>query len=88
MLRRIRGHPLLPSKFDLGRLGLPINVISVAFLVFVWVFTFFPIAPNPTVESMNWAVLGYGSVIVFAIFYYVVRGRHVYVGPVRYVRKE
>ncbi|CAN9344125.1 unnamed protein product [Alternaria alternata] len=85
-LKRIRGEPLLPSKFDLGRLGLPINIIAVLFLFFAWVFCFFPVGPRPTVADMNWAVLGYGIVILFAIFYYVLRGRHVYAGPVKYVR--
>ncbi|KAI4694002.1 uncharacterized protein J4E84_002581 [Alternaria hordeiaustralica] len=85
-LKRIRGEPLLPSKFDLGRLGLPINIIAVLFLLFAWVFCFFPVGPRPTITDMNWAVLGYGIVVLFAILYYVLRGRHVYVGPVKYVR--
>lgn len=86
-LKRIRGEPLLPSKFNLGRSGLFINVVAVLFLFFCWFFTFFPSSPNPTMENMNWACLGYGLVLVFAIIYYVVVGRHVYVGPVEYVRK-
>ncbi|CAN9357324.1 unnamed protein product [Alternaria alternata] len=85
-LKRIRGESLLPSKFDLGRLGLPINIIAVLFLFFAWIFCFFPVGPRPTVADMNWAVLGYGIVVLFAIFYYVLRGRHVYAGPVKYVR--
>lgn len=88
MLKRIRGEPLLPSKFDLGMMGLPINIAAVVFLLFLWVFTFFPVGPNPTVVDMNWASLGYGCVLVFAVVYYVIRGRYVYVGPVRYVNKE
>ena len=87
MLKRIRGEPLLPSKFDLGKWGLPINVIAVLFLLFSWVFCFFPIGPRPTVVDMNWAVLGYGIVLIFAAVYYVFRGRFTYVGPVNYVRK-
>ncbi|KAF2625635.1 amino acid transporter [Macroventuria anomochaeta] len=86
-LKRIRGEPLLPSKFNLGRLGLPINIIAVLFLLFLWVFTFFPSAPHPAVADMNWAVLGYGLVIIFALVYYAIHGRHVYIGPVEYVRK-
>ena len=85
-LKRIRGEPLLPSKFDLGRLGLPINIIAVLFLLFAWIFCFFPVGPRPTVTDMNWAVLGYGIVVLFAILYYILRGRHAYVGPVKYVR--
>jgi amino acid transporter len=86
-LKRLRGEPLLPSKFNLGKWGLPINLISVLFLLFCWIFCFFPVGPRPTIIDMNWAVLGYGAVLIFAVAYYVVRGRHVYVGPVRYVRK-
>tara|TARA_R110002003_G_scaffold2013_2_gene23863 strand:+ start:1561 stop:1992 length:432 start_codon:yes stop_codon:yes gene_type:complete len=86
-LKRIRGEPLLPSKFDLGRFGLAINIIAALFLLICWIFTFFPVAPHPTVADMNWASLGYGTVIIFALVYYVVRARHVYRGPVEYVRK-
>ena len=86
-LKRIRGEPLLPSKFNLGKLGLPINFISVLFLLFLWIFAFFPTVPHPTPVDMNWAVLGYGSVIILALVYYVFRGRYIYVGPVEYVRK-
>lgn len=87
LLKRLRGEPLLPSKFDLGRLGLPINIIAVVFLLFCWVFAFFPVGPHPTVVDMNWASLGYGSALIFAGLYYVFRARHVYVGPVKYVQK-
>jgi choline transport protein len=86
-LKRIRGEPLLPSKFDLGRWGLPVNIVAVLFLLFSWIFCFFPIGPRPTVVDMNWAVLGYGLVLIFAVAYYVARGHLMYVGPVKYVRK-
>ena len=86
-LKRIRGEPLLPSKFSLGKWGLAINIVSILFLLFLWIFAFFPTAPNPAPADMNWAVLGYGLVIIFALVYYAFRGRHTYVGPVEYVRK-
>ncbi|KAJ4982842.1 amino acid permease [Stagonosporopsis vannaccii] len=86
-LKRIRGEPLLPSKFNLGKWGLPINIIAVVFLLFLWVFAFFPTVPNPAPADMNWAILGYGSVVIFALVYYVLYGRHAYDGPVEYVRK-
>ncbi|KAJ4294247.1 hypothetical protein N0V90_007937 [Kalmusia sp. IMI 367209] len=87
-LKRLRGEPLLPSKFDLGKAGLPINVIALIFLIYIWIFAFFPTSPHPTVDTMNWAVLGYGIVIIFAAVYYFIRGRHTYAGPVEYVRKS
>ncbi|KAI8943864.1 hypothetical protein NX059_001836 [Plenodomus lindquistii] len=87
-LKRIRGEPLLPSKFNLGRAGLFINIVAIVFLFFCWIFTFFPVQPHPNVAEMNWASLGYGVVLIFALIYYMVRGRHVYVGPVEYTRKS
>ncbi len=87
-MKRIRGEPLLPSKFNLGRVGLPINIASIVFLAFVFVFSFMPTGPKPNAAGMNWSVLMFGSTIVFSIAYYVFKGRHVYAGPVAYVRKS
>ncbi|KAF2855372.1 amino acid transporter [Plenodomus tracheiphilus IPT5] len=86
-LKRIRGEPLLLSKFDLGRWGLVVNIVALVFLLFCWIFTFFPVAPRPGVAEMNWACMGYALVLMFATIYYVIHGKHVYVGPVEYVRK-
>ncbi|KAI5777063.1 amino acid/polyamine transporter I [Geopyxis carbonaria] len=86
--KRIVGEPLLPSKFNLGKWGLPINMIALAFLSLAFVFLYFPAAPNPTPESMNWSVLIYGSILIVSLGYYYFTGRHVYVGPVEYVNRE
>lgn len=85
--KRLHGQPLLPSKFSLGRLGLPINIISLLFCVIVYVFAFFPSEPNPPAISMNWAIAVYGGVLLLAGIYFIIRARHAYVGPVTYVRK-
>ena len=37
---------------------------------------------------MNWASAMYGGVMLFAIFYYAVWGRHVYEGPVMLVKRD
>ncbi|KAF2277833.1 amino acid transporter [Westerdykella ornata] len=87
-LKRLRGEPLLASRFHLGKSGPAINIVSILFLIFLLVFCFFPVAPHPDVQDMNWAALGYGIVVLFAVAYYLVRGRLVYVGPVEYVLKE
>ena len=50
--------------------------------------TFFPPVPNPTPDMMNWNILVYGTVVLFSIGYYIVRGRFRYAGPVEYVRKS
>ncbi|KAL2423477.1 putative amino-acid permease PB24D3.02c [Exophiala dermatitidis] len=85
--KRIRGHPLLPSKFSLGKFGLPINIASLLFCFIVYIFVFFPSMPNPELVAMNWAIAVYGGVLVLAAIYFVLQARHHYVGPVAYVRK-
>lgn len=87
-LKRIRGEPLLPSKFKLGRAGLLVNIVSIIFLTFVFVFSFMPMGPKPTPAGMNWSILMFGSTIIFSLVYYYVKGRHVYAGPVAYVRRS
>ncbi|KAM5454202.1 hypothetical protein MaudCBS49596_002215 [Microsporum audouinii] len=52
-LKRIRGEALLPSHFRMGALGLPINLLSLAFLVLAYVFCFFPPTPKPPLDGAN-----------------------------------
>ncbi|KAK0258352.1 hypothetical protein LTR91_024500 [Friedmanniomyces endolithicus] len=52
------------------------------FLVVAFVFLFFPAAPHPDAAGMNWGILIYGFVVIFALSYYYIRGRHQYDGPV------
>ncbi|KAK8059088.1 hypothetical protein PG996_009018 [Apiospora saccharicola] len=85
--RRVTGQPLLPSKFPLGRRGLPINCMAILFLFIAFVFAFFPPVPKPTPDLMNWNILVYGVSVVGSLLYYVVWARKRYVGPVEYVRK-
>lgn len=86
--KRITHQALLPAKFRLSHgVGLALNGFSLLFLTFAFIFAFFPGSPDPTVEQMNWASLIYGAVVIFAIIDYYVRARHVYDGPVEYIRK-
>lgn len=87
-LRRLRHQPLLDSSFRLGTLGLPINLVSIAFLALVWVMSFFPLMANPTPETMNWASLAFSSVLIIGALYYIFRARYHYIGPVEYVTKS
>ena len=87
LLMRWRRQPMLPSRFTLGKFGIPLNFASILFLVFVFVWSFFPSDVNPTPQFMNWSILMFGSVCVFSLLYYYWKGRYVYDGPVEYVRK-
>ncbi|KAH7030603.1 amino acid/polyamine transporter I [Microdochium trichocladiopsis] len=85
--RRATGAPMLKSPFTLGKWGLPINIASVVFLVFILVVAFMPSSPNPAPELMNWNILIYGVVMLISVAYFFAKGRHHYAGPVAYVRQ-
>jgi len=87
-LKRWRKETLLPRHFDLGKYGLAVNIFSILFLLLIFIMCFFPPAPHPDAASMNWSILIYGGVIIFSLLWFVVKARHVYVGPVEYVRKD
>jgi choline transport protein len=86
--KRIQGQPLPPSRFTLGRAGLPVNIAAMCFLALAYVMLFFPSAPNPTAASMNWTILIYGVALMFGLIYYYFRARHRYVGPVEYIKND
>jgi choline transport protein len=79
---------MLSSEFSLGVWGYPINFFALALLLLLFVFSSFPVAPNPIPETMNWSSMVFGVVVVFSGIYYVLRARHKYVGPVEYVTRR
>jgi choline transport protein len=88
LLKRLRGEPLPPSRWSMGRLAIPMNIISLLYIAFALIMSFFPIAKAVTPVSMNWSVLVWGVIIGAATIMYWVQGRYVYKGPVVYVNKE
>lgn len=88
-VKRVRGEPLLPRRFSLGRYGLLVNAFSVLFLLLAFAFCFFPPSPRGLAPAtMNWSVFMFGAVVLGSLGYYAAWARHVYVGPVEYVRKD
>ena len=86
--RRFAGEPVPPSRFDLGRAGLPVNLTAIAFLSVQFVFISFPTAPNPPPAWMNWTCLIFGVTVIGSIVWYHIRGKKEYLGPVECVRKS
>ncbi|KAK3644233.1 hypothetical protein LTR56_009770 [Elasticomyces elasticus] len=86
VIRRLRGQPLPSRRWSLGRAGLAINMIALAFLMCIWIFLFFPQTTPPGLSTMNWNVLINGGVMIMAIGYYMVYGRREYTGPVALVK--
>ena len=65
-----------------GAAGIVLNVISCAFLFITVFFSFWPLEVNPTPGTMNMSALMFGGTTLFAIIWYIIRGRWVYKGPV------
>jgi len=86
--RRLQPDPLPPSRFKLGKWGIVVNGIAIAFLLLAFVLMFFPPVPHPQPQVMNWNILVFSCVNIFSFVYYYFRGRHSYKGPVAYVRKD
>src|ERR1700712_3760366 len=80
LIRRMRG-PLPYSRFSLGKWGVVINAAALLYLAPLYVFAFFPSNPHPTAQTMNWGIVMYGGVAIFAAIYYVLWGRKAFSPP-------
>ena len=74
------GRQKLPSggEFSLGKLGPIINWISLIYCVITTVFFFFPSAPNPSIDDMNFAIAVFGVMLVVSIGFWFVQGHRTY----------
>ncbi|OJJ44547.1 hypothetical protein ASPZODRAFT_18125 [Penicilliopsis zonata CBS 506.65] len=87
-LKRIRGQPLPPRRWSLGRWGLPINLGAVAFLIPEFIFVMFPLYSTVTLQTMNWSSLMYGGMLIFSVTYYFIYGRKNYIPPIALVNRD
>lgn len=88
LLKRLRGQSLPEARWSLGRFGLPINLISLLFVVFSAIISFFPLFAEVTVQTMNWSVVMFSGVLLIAAADYLFRGRKKYAGPVVYINRD
>ena len=77
------GDPLIWGPFHVpGILGIAVNVFAVLFGIIIFFFSFWPVATPVSAPKMNYSILMTGSVVLFAIFYYVVWARKTFKGPI------
>ena len=88
ILRRLKGDPLPPRRWSLGKYGLAINIVSLLFLTPIYFFAFWPPVTPVEPSSMNWAVVMYVGVIIWSLVYYYIWGKYSYVGPVTIVKRD
>lgn len=91
-LKRLRGEPLLPARWSLGKWGGLINDITLAFLAVIFVFSFFPSAPSvgdpDWANNFNYAIIIFSAACLLAVAYYVLGGGRKYIAPVALVKQE
>lgn len=87
LYRRLTHPELLPkARWSLGRYGSTINTIGMIYSGFIFFWCFWPLGTPVTPKDFNWAVLLFMTVFLASVITYLVRGRHVYVGPVALVQ--
>lgn len=62
-------------------LGIAVNLVGIAYMVIIVIFSFFPTAVHPDAASMNWSVFMLGVVMLFAMAWYILSGGKDYGGP-------
>lgn len=81
--KRLRTAPehMFYGPFQLGRAGLPVILLSIAYSVIGIFFSFWPATSEVTAMTMNWSVLVFFAVLIFSLLFWAVYGRKVYTGP-------
>ena len=79
--RRATNRPLVLGPWNMGRYGLAVNIISLAWLAITWTFTFFPIAIPVTTQTMNWSCTLWGGFMILGLGWYFIWQHKVFVGP-------
>ena len=69
----------------LGLLGIAVNLFAVCFGIIIFVFSFCPVATPITPGTMNSSSLMTGTVVLFAVLYYMIWAKKEYKGPINEV---
>lgn len=85
LLRRIQGPELPYARWSLGRWGLPINLLAVAYSTFIVVMSCFPSGSSPAPADANWAPAIWAAVILLSVVAYVFHGRRHFTPPVIFI---
>ncbi|KAL8671415.1 MAG: hypothetical protein Q9168_004088 [Polycauliona sp. 1 TL-2023] len=86
--KRLRGEPMPPSRFSLGKWGMAINVTALVFLCPLFIFCFFPTSTPVDPTTMNWAVAMFGGITLFASVWYLLVAKAIYRPPILIQNRE
>lgn len=84
-VRRVGKKAVPFGPFRLGRWGLSINLISIAYTMVLIIFMVLPPYQPVTVQNMNYAGVVFAAVLFFIMVLWISHGQRVYEGPVKEV---
>lgn len=77
------GADLIWGPFHLpGALGVANNIMTIAYLIVVGFFSFWPPMMSPTADMMNYSVVVTGATFIFSVVYYFAYACKEYQGPI------
>ncbi|MCJ1355100.1 MAG: hypothetical protein MMC33_005091 [Icmadophila ericetorum] len=83
VIRRLRGHNIEFGPWSMGKFGIFANVVAIAFCTFLVIFLPFPTIIPVTAQNMNYAVVVFAGVMLWAVASWFVSGRRRFVGPIQ-----
>jgi len=75
------GNRFRPGPWHLGKYSRPIGFVACCYVALITPILFFPSAPSPTLDAMNWACAVYGGSMGLALIWYAVAARKWFKGP-------
>ncbi|KAK5003125.1 hypothetical protein LTR28_010562 [Elasticomyces elasticus] len=81
-LKRYRLEALPPARWSLGRMGMPVNCVALAYACWSFFWSFWPNQAHVTATNFNWACVLFVGLMGIAGALYAFHARHVYEGPV------
>lgn len=75
LVRKLTGEYVARGPWSLGRLGVPVNVLAIAYAVFMIIFLPFPTALPVDKDTMNYAAPVWGGCVLIALADYFIGGR-------------
>ncbi|RMZ79177.1 hypothetical protein DV738_g3462, partial [Chaetothyriales sp. CBS 135597] len=80
--RRFSGQPLPPSRWTLGRMGLPINIAAMVYTTWGFFWSFWPNSYHVDAATFNWACVLFFGLMSISTVLYLIYARKIYEGPV------
>lgn len=82
LLRKLRGPPPPYGPFNMGVVGIPVNIFALCYLVFVILWMPFPPSLPVNKDNMNYAGPIFGAVVIGALGHWVISGKDTFKMPI------